>query len=349
MILLAYLLTTCLTWTSSFAYFFYPMVFMHANCILMLAFILMPVLLYELIYEATRLEVDDRFKRRHFFLPAFITLLLLVVVILTPEEVQFDFISSHGNNRGKSIPFFWISGNKMFIRLVFSVVYTVLGFSRLRSYRTVVLNYSSNTRTNRLSWVFWLLVLSASLIPIPLLGSIMERLKLANSSWLYLQAGLLMIQNAYLCVYVIHWQSFVYLPEKIWHEKTDKFTSCVDEDAQATSAVRKYAGLNKNILENYMEEQKPYLNPDLRISDLAASLGVNRTYVSSFINDEFQMNFSCFINRYRYDAFKKLTQIPENATLTKAAQAEMAGFNSLRSFQRYQNMLDSGTCQKTNN
>lgn len=346
LLLMTYLLATAVSWISGYSYFMIPRLFMYGNSLSMLMFMSMPILLYNLIYEATKLESDDKFDRRHFILPVSLAFLILFTSFFTPAKDQLEIILSRGKYRGYYTFFFWISSFRMPLRLILSIVYTIFGFIRLHKYREKVFNYSSNADKISLSWVFWLLLLSVSLIQIPLLGSIIERMTYAHSYWLYLQGLVLIFQNAYLCSYVIRWQKVVYHPELILPEKQEELHTSSEEGAESPLG-RTHSGLSKEVLVAYMESRKPYLNPDLRIADMAMDLGVNRTYVSSLINDEFRMNFSCFINRYRFHEFKKLAQEPEYAVLTKAAQAEMAGFNSFRSFLRYQKMQESGECQQS--
>jgi YesN/AraC family two-component response regulator len=83
-----------------------------------------------------------------------------------------------------------------------------------------------------------------------------------------------------------------------------------------------------------MHVEKPHLNSDLRITDLVDMLHVNRTYISSFINREYGLNFSGFINKYRIEEYNALKENPAYSKISKLELAEMAGFNSYRSFQR---------------
>ncbi|MBW8324468.1 MAG: hypothetical protein K0M50_06865 [Prolixibacteraceae bacterium] len=92
--------------------------------------------------------------------------------------------------------------------------------------------------------------------------------------------------------------------------------------------------LNRDFFDTFMQVEKPYLNADLRITDLVDRLHVNRTYISSFINKEYGVNFSTFINTYRLQEYKALVDRPEYSKMSKSELAEMAGFNSYRSFQR---------------
>lgn len=92
--------------------------------------------------------------------------------------------------------------------------------------------------------------------------------------------------------------------------------------------------LNRDTFDAFMRIEKPYLNADLRITDLVDMLHVNRTYISSFINREYGVNFSAFINKYRLLEYNALKENPEYSEMSKSELAEMAGFNSYRSFLR---------------
>ncbi|MDR0541811.1 MAG: AraC family transcriptional regulator [Dysgonamonadaceae bacterium] len=50
---------------------------------------------------------------------------------------------------------------------------------------------------------------------------------------------------------------------------------------------------------SYFEEQKPYLNSELSLSDVAAAIGINTTYLSRFIHERLHTNFYTFVNNYR--------------------------------------------------
>ena len=55
-----------------------------------------------------------------------------------------------------------------------------------------------------------------------------------------------------------------------------------------------------------MEEEKPYLQPRLRVSDIAAALGTNSRYVSDCIKAETGCSFSQYINSCRLEHAKQL-------------------------------------------
>ncbi len=78
--------------------------------------------------------------------------------------------------------------------------------------------------------------------------------------------------------------------------------------------------------------EKPFLNPNLTITDLVTLLGTNRSYLSALINSEFQQNFSGFINQYRVNEVKSL--LTQNPTLGLEEAAQQSGFGSLSSMNR---------------
>ena len=81
-----------------------------------------------------------------------------------------------------------------------------------------------------------------------------------------------------------------------------------------------------------MDEQKPYLNSDLKLQDVADLLHSNRTYISDCIKTTRGQSFTQFINAYRLDeAMKQLQQYPEKKI---SAIWSEAGFATESSFFR---------------
>lgn len=87
-------------------------------------------------------------------------------------------------------------------------------------------------------------------------------------------------------------------------------------------------------LSTFMETEKPFLNPELKCHELAAMLSVTPHYLSKIINQDFNVNFYNFINKYRVEEFKEKVLKDENKNLTLSAVAQNVGFNSKSSFNR---------------
>ena len=79
-----------------------------------------------------------------------------------------------------------------------------------------------------------------------------------------------------------------------------------DDDDDATDAVT-YLSLQdrlENGLHEIMDEQHAYLDCNLRMTDVARSLGTNRNYLSRHINEKYHMNFNEYVNRMRIEYSK---------------------------------------------
>ena len=68
---------------------------------------------------------------------------------------------------------------------------------------------------------------------------------------------------------------------------------------------------------NYMENEKPFLNPDLTIAALAAEVETSPDYLSTILNTGLHQNFFDFINYYRVSEFKKARITSYNVCYTK--------------------------------
>lgn len=85
-------------------------------------------------------------------------------------------------------------------------------------------------------------------------------------------------------------------------------------------------------LEEWMERERPYLNPDFRLMDLSQVLPMNRTYLSQLIHAEYGCTFYQFVNRYRIEEAKRLKQ--ENPDMKIGDVAARCGFSSPTVFSR---------------
>jgi len=85
---------------------------------------------------------------------------------------------------------------------------------------------------------------------------------------------------------------------------------------------------------DFFEKEKPWIEPELTLSELAAKMGSNSSVLSQVINAGFDKNFNDFVNGYRVGAFKQKIRQPETAHLTLLAVALDCGFNSKATFNR---------------
>lgn len=87
-------------------------------------------------------------------------------------------------------------------------------------------------------------------------------------------------------------------------------------------------------LKTYTANEKPYLDPDLKIADLAKIIGTSSHSLSYLFNQYLHISYYDFINQYRIEEFKKIATDPQYERYTLTAMAHICGFSSRASFFR---------------
>ncbi len=131
---------------------------------------------------------------------------------------------------------------------------------------------------------------------------------------------------------------FVYSTEKILLRKdpwegvvvNEEGELPIDEEPETVDTSANAAYRAK--LEQWMQEKKPYLNPNFRLIDMREVLPLNRTYLSQLIHSEYDSTFYQFVNRYRIEEAKRLLQ--ENPDMRIEDVASGSGFSSREVFTR---------------
>ena len=82
------------------------------------------------------------------------------------------------------------------------------------------------------------------------------------------------------------------------------------------------------------DEEKLFLEPQLKIEDVAKRLDISVHKASQIINSKSNNSFFDFVNRYRVEYFKKLLSDPDKRKFTILALGIESGFNSKASMNR---------------
>lgn len=98
------------------------------------------------------------------------------------------------------------------------------------------------------------------------------------------------------------------------------------EDKEATEESISENAAYCEKLEQWMEEEKPYLNPEFRLMDLRNVLPLNRTYLSQLIHSEYDCTFYQFVNSYRVEEAQRLMR--EHPEMKMADVSAQSGFSS---------------------
>lgn len=93
-------------------------------------------------------------------------------------------------------------------------------------------------------------------------------------------------------------------------------------------------------IEKVIEEKQLFLQPNLKVSDLATQLCTNRVYISQAFNYVLQTSFSDYINKKRIEYATRLITTQPEMPVTDIAYD--SGFASLNSF--YRNFKNINGC-----
>jgi len=88
-------------------------------------------------------------------------------------------------------------------------------------------------------------------------------------------------------------------------------------------------------LSNYLEEETPYLDPQLNLKFVAEAIKIHPNKLSYLINEVFRVNFNEFINQYRLNHFKSIAIKPAFKHITILGLAYDSGFNSKSVFNTF--------------
>ncbi len=121
------------------------------------------------------------------------------------------------------------------------------------------------------------------------------------------------------------------LPEKETGNPTkkeeDKYKNTKLDEDRAKAIIVKLA--------DCMEREKPYLNPDLKLHDLATAIGCSPSVLSQIFNIHLKERYYDYINRYRVEEFKRIAKTGDYMKYTMISLAEQCGFGSQASFFRF--------------
>lgn len=117
---------------------------------------------------------------------------------------------------------------------------------------------------------------------------------------------------------------FIYRHESVISELEETSTPVTDALECNVSAL----GVK---IDAYLVQEKAFLNPRLKLSDVAQAVGSNRTYVSNYFNRELSTTFYDYVNALRLDFACELLQKSKDSLYAIAIHA---GFNSLSTFHR---------------
>lgn len=108
--------------------------------------------------------------------------------------------------------------------------------------------------------------------------------------------------------------------------------SSLNSDDQSEDLQLDHRQLLMSKIASLFKNDRIHLNSSLTIQEVAQSVGTNRTYVSSIINQQYGVNFCSFVNNYRIEELEKM--LKKHPELTNQMLADQCGFGSVDSLKR---------------
>lgn len=336
-ILMAYFLMTAVNLAQIVSLHFNPEFYIWTSPLGLLTYGVIQITFYWFVFELTRMDPKEKFSVRHFLLPMVFSILLLGMLLINKSiEPLVDLVNGRETLANRSYLVMYM-GNVYGLKLLIGVTYLVLSGVRLVQYNRFIRNYSANEEKGSLRWLWFLILISVVAMPFPLIWIAMEGKLLISFVAILVYSLMLLYFYVYLTLHVIRKDKFRVVLELDKESEVLQTLQPLDKTKNNDQGISKKSVLKKALFEEYILKEKPFLNQDLRITDLVDVFHVNRTYISSFINMEYNMNFSTYINNHRMEEFRRLSKLPECLNKSKQELVEMAGFNSYRSFLRIKN------------
>ncbi|MDR0744910.1 MAG: AraC family transcriptional regulator [Mediterranea sp.] len=311
-------------WVQPLLYIYCPEVYAHESVIYFVELMLTQVLFYHIVYKITSVEEQNSFPRIHYAVIGVFGMAFAGWSLLIPYDVRLA-LAATGEMQAGYGAYSMLSIHKLELRGIYTIIYGILCIRRLLRYRKTILEYSADQARSSLEWLYSLIILTLVFAPLPMTAFFIPNRALATSLVPMFWGTAYIVLFMVLCYNMLAGNYVMILPEKQEHKKD-----------------RWHRHLAKTDFEAHMHRDKPYLKPKLKITDLTAHLGINRAYLSGFINKEYGMNFSRYINQQRMKELERLHANPEYDKLSEVELVLKAGFSSYygyRSFMRAEEKL----------
>jgi AraC-like DNA-binding protein len=230
------------------------------------------------------------------------------------------------------------------------IFYSILALRLISKYRNNIINYQSNIDKKILKVISIGISLNLFSWVIGTIGIHLDYLNINTGIDMFALAYLVLVIVIYIISYTAIRSPEVYKLDESQikvvsinrQAQNPGFSISLNKD-RAVSKNQKFPehdcmdSVNRELNEKlilYMEAEKPYLNPELSLPDLAEKMNITRNQLSNIINQNHQMNFYEFINQYRITEVKGLMADSANKHFKLISLAYDAGFNSKASFNR---------------
>ncbi len=218
---------------------------------------------------------------------------------------------------------------RQFCKLVFAIeviATVVIGSMMIRRYDRMVDEFYADTDDKSMRNIQSILYLVLTIAILSFIVNIIGRARFTDHEIILTTTSLMFSALLFAIGYEGLHRHFSIIDMRINKGQVSNDDSAALKDAVNRSMTERIIAL--------VENDKIYLQPDLKLDDLAQMMHTNRTYIYQAVNQQMGISFNEFINRYRIAHAKRL--MASDPTLSMNDVALLSGFASLSSF--YRNM-----------
>ena len=218
---------------------------------------------------------------------------------------------------------------RQFCKLVFAIeviATVVIGSMMIRRYDRMVDEFYADTDDKSMRNIQSILYLVLTIAVLSFIVNIIGRARFTDHEIILTTTSLMFSALLFAIGYEGLHRHFSIIDMRTNKEQVSNDDSAALKDAVNRSMTERIIAL--------VENDKIYLQPDLKLDDLAQMMHTNRTYIYQAVNQQMGISFNEFINRYRIAHAKRL--MASDPTLSMNDVALLSGFASLSSF--YRNM-----------
>lgn len=205
------------------------------------------------------------------------------------------------------------------------VLYYAFSLQIYFSYREKLTQYFSNTYRLQLNWLFHFLLAWLFLFLFHIAMDVVN-LQISNLHWT--QKWWSYIASAVVILFLGikgYFTNLDQLYQLTASQKTEKKSSISNQENFKEDVL---------FLIDFMKNEKPYLQPELTLPELAKQINWSTIRISTVLNNGLGKNFNDFVNDFRVEAVKQEIFSRKDKQFTLLAIAHECGFNSKSTFNR---------------
>lgn len=287
-----------------------------------------------LIYIEALVQKKPNYKRELLYLlPAFACGISAGLIYATiSEESLEDFMNYHfyyQNYNSLTGVAWWLVIIHRAARVIFTLEIPFVlyfGWKYINEYNKMVENYYSNTEDKVVTFIKPLMIAFVATSIASFISNFVSRNYFTESIWLLAIPALLFSS-------IILLFGFVGITQNIYtREIVEESITTEGSEQEIIPLTPEKSNIMAKEIKKLMDEKQLFLQPNLKINDLANMLNTNRNYIYNAINRGIGLSFAEYINKKRIEYAVQLIDQDREILLTDVAH--QSGFSSPSAFYR---------------